>query len=137
MEPALYRQTFGKKEKLCSKSAIDKLFNEGSSFFISPIKVLMLCSPSQVDEPVKVLITVPKKYLRNAVDRNRIKRLIRESYRKHKSLLANWKKADTEVALAFIYTSKKLISYKETESTIERILQRILQQELPIRKPGL
>jgi ribonuclease P protein component len=131
MEPSFSRQFFRKEEKLCSKTAIEKLFNEGNSFYISPIKVLFLSTPTQTSEKVKILISVPKKYIRNAVDRNRIKRLLREAYRKNKYILQNWQHAQSEVSLAFIFTARQPIVYKEIETTVVKILQRLLLQEFP------
>lgn len=77
--------TFNKEERLCSKKSLDLLFKNGSSFLLYPFRVTYF----QVDEPwqypVKVVINVPKKRFKRAVDRNLLKRRIRETYRHLKS----------------------------------------------------
>jgi ribonuclease P protein component len=129
MEKPIPRLTFRKEEKLCSKIAIEKLFGSGKSFYLSPIKVLVLKTPSPVTAPVKVLITVPKKYIRHAVDRNRIKRLIRESYRMNKQILQTMNLSGYELSIAFIYTSKQLAEFNVINHLMDRILHQVVQLE--------
>ena len=77
------RYTFGKKEKLCSKLVIDALFKSGKSFKEYPIRVMYM-PLEESDATAKLLITVPKKRFKKAVSRNKVKRLIRETYRLNK-----------------------------------------------------
>ena len=93
------RLTFSKGERLCNYHRIQKLFQEGNSLKKYPIKLLYLAVDSQ-EINNQVLISVPKRKVRRAVHRNRIKRLIRESYRKQKSLLSS------SYSLAFVYMGK-------------------------------
>jgi ribonuclease P protein component len=124
MEQSVTRHTFRKEEKLCSKLAIEKLFSSGISFYVNPIKVLVLKTPSSICAPVKVLVSVPKKYIRQANDRNRIKRLIREAYRLNKQMLFAVNQPGYEWSIAFIYTSKQVAEF----NTIMNLMYKILDQ---------
>ena len=78
--------SFTKEERLCSIKLIDELYHNGSSFLLYPYRVVWLTTESlPADKPVQVLISVPKKKFKHAVDRNLIKRRIREIYRLQKS----------------------------------------------------
>ena len=76
--------SFHKEERLCSIKLIDKLFHNGSSFLLYPFRIVWLQESLPADMPVQVLISVPKKKFKRAVDRNLIKRRIREIYRVQK-----------------------------------------------------
>ena len=122
-------QTFRKEERLYEKKIIQELFNKDCGFFIYPFKVLRMNVDFESHFPVKVLITVSVKKFRKAVDRNKIKRLIREAYRKNKHVLYEaFGKTPKKYALIFIYTGKIIISYKEVESKIILILQRLVKE---------
>lgn len=124
------RQTFKKFERLRSKKQIDKLFAEGDSFFIYPFKVIYLVEKNlDVDHP-QVLISVSKSRFKKAVDRNLIKRRIRESYRKNKSYLCqSCQSKNITLLLSLIYTGKTILSYAEIEKKIILILQRLNEQD--------
>ena len=77
--------SFNKEERLCSIKLIDKLFHDGSSFLLYPFRIVWLSENSNSGMLVQVLISVPKKRFKRAVDRNLIKRRIREIYRLQKS----------------------------------------------------
>ena len=115
--------TFGKKEKLCSKLVIDELFKTGRSFKEYPIRVVYL-PLNESDSTAKLLISVPKKRFNKAVSRNRIKRLIREAYRLNKSeLLKNWQSDGKYFALAFVYIGNDIPEYQKLSTTTQRILE--------------
>lgn len=77
--------SFSKEERLCSVKLIDKLFHNGSSFLLYPFRIIWLEESLPAESPVQVLISVPKKKFKRAVDRNLLKRRIREIYRLQKS----------------------------------------------------
>lgn len=77
--------TFSKEERLCSIKLIDKLYHDGSSFLLYPFRIIWLPETLPSETPVQVLISVPKKKFKRAVDRNLLKRRIREIYRLQKT----------------------------------------------------
>ena len=80
--------SFSKKDRLCSSQRIESLFLEGDRLYEFPFKAIWH-EESNSEIRLKVAISVPKKRLSKASQRNQVKRLIREAYRKHKDLLAN------------------------------------------------
>lgn len=77
--------SFSKEERLCSTKLIDKLFHNGSSFLLYPFRIIWLQEALPAEMPVQVLISVPKKKFKRAIDRNLLKRRIREIYRLQKA----------------------------------------------------
>ncbi len=120
-------QKFGKDERLHSKKLIEKLFKEGKSFFKYPFKIVYLETEPFNTAPVAVLVSVSKKRFKRAVERNRIKRLIREAYRKNKYILYESGKLNFQKSLliGLIYTGKTIIPYNEIEKKIILILRQL------------
>ncbi len=125
-----YNLTFKKSEKLCSKKEIEALFKNAISVNAYPLTLLWLKIDFNLYNPVKILISAPRKNLKNAVVRNLIKRKIREAYRKNKIELIQFLiKNNLSCNIAIIYNSKNIADYKEIESKIILLLQR-LQKDL-------
>ena len=118
---------FSKKERLHSKKLIKELFDKGSSFFLYPFKVIYLDGPGTSDN--QLLVSVSKKKLKNAADRNHIKRRVKEAYRLNKHLLSKGQGAAKLVAL--IYVSKDLTGFHQIAPKVIKILKRI-----PVAKPS-
>ena len=117
--------SFLKNEKLCQKESIDLIFAEGDKISDRPIKLLWTEVVSQ-SLPLQTLISVPKRRIPKATDRNRIKRLIRESFRLHKQpLIDQLTQKKVFINLAIIYTENKVLSYKEIHDKICLTLQRL------------
>jgi len=76
--------TFKKEERLCSRKHLDLLFKNGSSFLLYPFRISYLFVDAPADVQAQVVINVPKKRYKRAVDRNLLKRRIREAYRLNK-----------------------------------------------------
>jgi ribonuclease P protein component len=76
--------TYGKQEKLKSKKAIEQLFIEGISVSSYPLRIIFFKKKHDAVFPLKLGISVAKKKVNKAVNRNRIKRTIREVYRMNK-----------------------------------------------------
>lgn len=127
MPSSVKRNTFRKAEKLCSQKEIDRIFSEGKSLSQSQFRLLYLETEANEQPPVKVLIAVPKKKLKLAVHRNRMKRLIREAYRmgKHK-FLEVISQSGKHYDLAFIFTGNKCITQKDTHIAINGMLDRLI-----------
>jgi len=121
------RHTFRKSERLCSKKRIEALFGAGChSLSAFPLRAVY-----QLEEregmPVEVLVSVSKRRVRHAVDRNRVKRLIREAYRLNKHILWDALK-ERHMALAFLWNSDELMSFDVVERKVRNLLQRISEQ---------
>jgi ribonuclease P protein component len=76
--------TFRKEERLCSRKHLDLLFKNGSSFLLYPFRISYLFVDAPANVQAQVVINVPKKRYKRAVDRNLLKRRIREAYRLNK-----------------------------------------------------
>lgn len=116
--------SFSKEERLCGKKSISRLLAEGTKYFHPSFSVKWMEQEVAERSQVQLLVIVPKRYFKKAVDRNRIKRFIRESFRKNKELLsAPLKEKNKNIALMLLYNSRKIESYQEVESKIRLILQ--------------
>lgn len=118
-------QKFTKAERLSSKKEITALFNEGKSFAISHIRVVYRFLPKQEERPNAILVSVPKKYFKHAVDRNLLKRRIREAYRLNKELLQSM---PARVEFMLLYQKRRIATFAETEEIVKKALERILAE---------
>lgn len=122
-------QGFKKKERLNSKKRINRLFLEGNSFFLYPFKVIYKKLPEPSDYPVQLLISVSKHKFKRAVNRNRVKRLVREAYRKNKSIIYEQQDGfEGTLLLGLIYVPDTIMEYHQIEKKIILILQRLKKQ---------
>src|SRR5687768_12501371 len=101
--------TFGKVERLKKEKSIQELFEKGSSFYLFPFKVFFLVNADQQHPTHQLLFSVSKKNFKRAVDRNLIKRRMREAYRLQKSTLPQ----SPRLILGFIYTHKEILLFEE------------------------
>lgn len=125
--PAPARNTFKKSERLCSRILMDHLFqgdNRTASSY--PIRAVFLPVEEAVQKGVSILISVPKKRFHDAVDRNRVKRQIREAYRKNKhALVEQVAQSGRGLLVAFIYVSAEIESTEYVEKRVIRLLDKI------------
>ena len=126
------RNTLCKAERLCSKIQIEKLFAGGSkSFSIYPLRVVFMPVEKKEDALASILISVSKKRFKRAVKRNRVKRQIKETYRKNKHELLSFLEGKTEgMAIAFIYLSNEFVPTEEIEKKMKVILARIIEKSV-------
>ena len=121
------RLTFKKEERLCSKKAIDKLFTDGESFLAYPFKVVFLKNPMGLKSPVQAGFSVGKRNFKRAVQRNRIKRLMRETYRLNKPEL--YEKINTgRLAVFFIFIGKAIPDYPEVDKGMKNAIKKLLKE---------
>jgi ribonuclease P protein component len=125
------RATFPKRERMVSQKLIDLLFLGGQSQSMGAFPLRAVCHVrprTEEAEPLQLLISVPKKRLKHAVDRNRVKRQVREAFRHNKLLLAQTLPADKALLLAFVWQADTLFSSHVVEARVTKLLKRVAQQ---------
>ena len=119
--------TFKKEERLKSRKIIGKLFKEGHSFTSYPLRLVWTKMDTRLsDFPAQMALTVPKRAFPKAVDRNRLRRRIREAYRLNKHFL--YKKLedqDDQFGLMFIYVAKEIFDSADIEKGVQKGLRRL------------
>ena len=112
-----------KKERLCSFNEIDSLMKNGLNFFNYPFKVVyQQVSLEQESPSVKILVSVPKRNFKRAVNRNYIKRRIKESYRLNKSLIQVENKS---INVLFVYVGKQIAEYSFIETKLKDVMVKL------------
>lgn len=120
--------TFNKEERLCSRKLIDSLYKDGSSFLLYPFRISYLSADLSHPFPVQVLINVSKKRYKRAVDRNLIKRRLREAYRLQKQLQLYPFLKDYEplLLLSVQFVGKQLYDYPFLEKKLSAVFKRLV-----------
>src|ERR1043165_4687051 len=113
--------SLGKNERLSKEIWIQELFEKGSSFYFYPFKVLFLPHPDPGSTVNEVLFSVSKRQFKRAVDRNTIKRRLREAYRLNKSALQSPEKW----LIAYIYTAKTILPSETFQQKVLGTIQKI------------
>lgn len=117
---------FPKKQKLCNETAIKKMFSNGKSFVVEPIRLVWKLEDDSDEVPIKSIIVVPKKKLKLAASRNMVRRRMKEAYRLHKSELESLLKSkNIQLNIAIIYQKEEILSYNTIEEKIKLILGRL------------
>lgn len=118
---------FPKNQKLCNNTDIDILFDEGTSISLNSFRIVWTYNEKKDDVLMKSIIIVPKKRIKLAVQRNTIKRYIRQSYRTRKvKLEEHLKNQAIQINLAIIYNSHKVLCFKEIDVKINCLLNRLI-----------
>jgi len=112
--------SFSKTARLSSKVKIEELFKRGSSFRLEKFRIILLSQP--LDQGRQVLISVPKKLHKSAVSRNRIKRLIREVYRKNREII---NARGQGYLMAIIYLGATMPTHSEVEGQLIKLFKRL------------
>lgn len=116
--------TFPKSEKLCGQINIDHLYRHGKRFVAWPLRVTYM----PIEDATQVLVWAPKSLFKKAVDRNHLRRLMREAYRLNKDIIEG---EDIHYQLAFNYIDKEKQPYATIEKAICKALKRISNTEQP------
>ena len=120
--------TFSKTERLCSSTLIDRLFSEGNrQISVFPIRLVWLMADDI--EGIQVLISAPKRNFHHAVDRNRIKRQIREYYRTQSSALKETvAQKGKGLALAFLFNDSRLWDSDKLDQRLGQALEKLVEK---------
>ncbi|MGE5944555.1 MAG: ribonuclease P protein component [Flavobacteriales bacterium] len=118
--------TFNKKDKLKSKKLIEMLFTEGQSVTAYPLRLVYVNASFDDAVLVKAGVSVSKRHFKKAVDRNRIKRLLRESYRLNKPDYFN--NITTSYALMILYIGKDKSTFPAVETKMNQLFEKFLSK---------
>ena len=130
-----------KKERLCSRIVIEETLAKGKAIYNQPFKLIYLLktqqssantlinSSSENSSLVEVAIVVPKRLFKKAVDRNALKRIIREAFRMNKSIvLEALTKINHKISLFLIYTDKNKADFQFVETKIKVLLHQLIKR---------
>ena len=118
--------SFPKNERLKSRKLIERVFQDGNNLKQYPLKLLYLKADLPVEVKCQAAMAVPKKRIKHAVKRNRIKRLMREAYRLNKASIFN--RIVGNYALLFLYIGKESPDYREVERAMKTLLLQFLNE---------
>jgi ribonuclease P protein component len=118
--------TYPKSERLKSKTTIDLLFSTGKSVSKYPLRLVYVPVDLPEEEPIKMGVSVSKKYFKKAVDRNYFKRVLRETYRLNKQLLLPT--GQQRYAFMFFYQTSDRLPYAEIEEKTKLLFQKFAEQ---------
>lgn len=124
--------TFSRHERLKSRKLIGRLFKDGHSYVAYPLRVLWLPADETAqaaagfgDAPAQLAISVPKRAFKSAVERNRLKRRIREAYRLNKSAWYEKLNAgDQRIALMLVYIAKEELPFDDIAAGIRKMVKK-------------
>src|ERR1017187_7184944 len=129
-------QTFGKEEKLKKRKVIEALFKNGKAISANPVRLIWAEAEDKSGKfPLQTGFSVSKRTFKRAVDRNKVKRLMREGFRKNKSeIYAFMEENNLKYSIIFIYTQKKIIPFKDIEQKIISALNRFQETLIKLKE---
>jgi ribonuclease P protein component len=130
--PAAPRATFRKHERLCARAVIKELMASGRAVNEAPLRLIGKVMPLEPASPAQIAFAIPKRHVPRAVDRNRMRRRLREAYRLHK---ARWyevlEKAGVQCAWIVVYQGRQVVPFAVVEQRITRAIDRWLLEHVP------
>jgi len=131
----LMDQTFGKEYKLCSQKIIKAIFDEKQTIKQYPFVLNYTLLEIPAEKPFQMVIAAPKRIFRKAHERNRIKRLCRETVRKNKLILEDeLNMKQKQAAFFLVYTSKEELSYEILLKKTELLFKKFVAELNTINK---
>ena len=122
-------QTFGKKYKLCRQKLIDSVFKSGTTVKQYPFVVHFMEIEEKLEAPFQITVSAPKRLFKKAHDRNRIKRLMRETIRKNKLILETFITTNNKQLILFmVYTSKEEMKYDVLLRKTEQLFTQLVNK---------
>ena len=120
--------TFGKEERLCSRSLIDRLYADGHRLMAFPFSVQWLVAEGP--QPCQIMIVAPKRRLRHAVDRNRVRRLTRECWRLRKPDFLDFLHGHNLcIVLSLVYVNNETMPYDQLSRKMDKLTE-LLRQDI-------
>ena len=114
---------------MVSRALIETLFSGSRSMMAFPVRMVFMTQERTVGaEPLQLLISVPKKFFKHAVDRNRVKRQLREAFRHHKQQLYDALPDDKSLLIAFVWLSKQHQPSVKVDERVRGLLQRLVEK---------
>lgn len=119
--------SFGKAERLKKEILLNTLFEKGKAVSWNGFTLVYLAVSLPTTLPVQIGFSVPKKNFKNATDRNKIKRRMREAYRHQKSELCQFLHTNNiQLAMMLIYKGKEVPEYKTIVEAVSKIITNLL-----------
>ena len=121
--------SYQSKEKLKSRKLMDQLFTVGKSVSVFPLKAFYNEVDIDLDFPVKLGVGVSSRNFKKAVDRNRIKRLLRETYRLNKQPLLEFASSKNKKIIVFIlFVEKTLPQLEVLQNKLPLLIDKLINQ---------
>ena len=121
--------TFPRSERLKSKKILERTFAEGEKVKAWPLVVRQLKTELPEEVTCQVMVSVSKRLFKRAVDRNRIKRLLRENWRLQKNaLVQSWATDETQNAVVFIYMGKEMPTFEIIEKAMGVAVEKMISK---------
>jgi ribonuclease P protein component len=118
--------TLGKNERLKRRKIIDQLFNDGKAVNLPPLRAIYKLYQNKLESPLQAGFTVSSRHFKKAVDRNRVKRLLREAWRLQKNSLQEKLSAEKkQLAVFIIYTGKEMPPSTRVHEGVAVILNKL------------
>ena len=122
------KYSFSKQERICNRNDFQKLLSDGQSLFCYPFRCMYSWNET-TSFSARIAVSVSKRRIRKAVDRNRIKRLIRESYRLEKEILyQKHNNTAQSMDMLIIYAETKIFSFYFIRKKIIELINRLIEQ---------